>query len=596
MDDTTSRQQIDELADLYLTDPTQANPVEGPAPIKLSPKVGDGAASSIEDLLVDELVPDAEPVDDSHPMLRLAEDDVDIDEDDSDSLVIDTASNTSNESNRQAASDEPAPRAVLEAVLMGNLPGMSGPWLTQYAQLLAQSEGPVVLLHVGEEAIDLELVEPRAEAQPAPSQPATTVRIPPMRGGRTGLVGLIDALVRSDTTPAPTILVRFDTFTDVQTLSRLSAMEDWTLLCGSDDASIAAASQQLRTAVHTDPRLADRNVGIMVMGSDDDAAQQATRRIASELHHDLVKPVELIGHLKRMQPVQVRDLGSFPDPVSLWPKLVGFFDSLEVPEPAEVAEPVQAEAPAPKPEPAAAPTPPTPPKTQIQTPPPARVAPKPATQPAAPPTAASRPEPMPRFRQAPPRPKAAPTPQAQPAQTTPQPVAQRTAPQLQPRAATRPTPQPVADAAPMRPAPSPRVITPKPELDLVALLAQGPAALDDPAPLEARIPDQPDTQLVVDAQGSVHILTQHHADEADARTAVMQLIEAGQWVSDHLELIALTQRDRDFVDVDPTLHLLTDRADLTTQVVSKLAGQVKLHLLQEVKLGKESGWFCTPLG
>ena len=76
----------------------------------------------------------------------------------------------------------------------------------------------------------------------------------------------------------------------------------------------------------------------------------------------------------------------------------------------------------------------------------------------------------------------------------------------------------------------------------------------------------------------------------------MQLIEAGQWVSDHLELIALTQRDRGFVDAAPVLHLLTDRADLTTQIVGKLAGQIRLHLLQPVQLGRETGWFCTPLG
>ena len=145
----------------------------------------------------------------------------------------------------------------------------------------------------------------------------------------------------------------------------------------------------------------------------------------------------------------------------------------------------------------------------------------------------------------------------------------------------------------MRPAPAPRVLTPRPELDLIALLAQGPAALDNPVPLEARIPDQPNTQLAVDALGTVHILSQA---DADFNRSVMQLIEAGHWVNDHLELIALTQRDHDFVDTQPVLHLLTDRADQTTQVVGKLAGQIKLHLLQQISLGRESGWFCTPLG
>lgn len=144
----------------------------------------------------------------------------------------------------------------------------------------------------------------------------------------------------------------------------------------------------------------------------------------------------------------------------------------------------------------------------------------------------------------------------------------------------------------MRPAPTPRVLTPQPELDLIALISQGPAALDGPIALDARIPDQSDTQLAVDSQGTVHLLKRSGVVSEDC----LQLIEASTWVTDHLELIALTQRDQDFVETAPVLHLLTDRADQATQITGKLAGQIKLHLLQQVTLGKETGWFCTPLG
>ena len=58
------------------------------------------------------------------------------------------------------------------------------------------------------------------------------------------------------------------------------------------------------------------------------------------------------------------------------------------------------------------------------------------------------------------------------------------------------------------------------------------------------------------------------------------LIEGGQRVNLHLELIALSQRDRDFVDNNPALYPLTGRADSATQVTSRLADQVKLHLLR----------------
>lgn len=142
----------------------------------------------------------------------------------------------------------------------------------------------------------------------------------------------------------------------------------------------------------------------------------------------------------------------------------------------------------------------------------------------------------------------------------------------------------------MRPAPSPRVLTPQPELDLVALIAQGSAALVSPVTLDARIPNQANTQLAVDAQGTVHLLKKGSGVVSED---VMQLIEAGQWVRENLELIALTQRDQDFVDTAPVLHLLTDQA---TQLTGKLQSQIKLHLLQQVTLGKETGWFCTPMG
>ncbi|MFN3168553.1 MAG: hypothetical protein ACE37H_15950 [Phycisphaeraceae bacterium] len=639
MDDPTSRQQIDELADLYLTgvieeaDQADAapddNPLEGPEPIRLSPKTGndtgvDPDAVNDNASALDDLARNAhQDPDDRHPVLRLTETD-----EDQQANASDTTAQSASMDNPNPVPDanEPAPQAMLEAVLLGNLPGMSGPWLTQYAQLIAQSDGPVALLHVGEEAIDLELIEPRAEAEPAPAGPTAAVRIPPMRGNKTGLVGLIDALTRSETAPTRTVLVRLDSADDAQTLSRFAAIQNWTLLCGADDASVAGASRQLRTMVRADPRLADRGVGVMVMGSDEPSARGASQRIADEVNGDLVHRVEFIGHLKRMQPVQVRELGSFPDPVAVWPQLVAWFDTLEPPafepEPEPVLETVVPE-PAFKPAPQTAKNPtPKPTATAASSPAPAiaRQATKaPRLSDAAAkigtPTpqqpVASRPAPRPVFTATPPKPKPAPTPQPQAAtHSQPERPTARQPETQAPRPAPLPAPTPTASTerpaagAPTRPAPQPRVLARQAELDLIALVAQGPAALQDPAALDARIPDQPDTQLAVDAQGVVHILMKmgtvpiHGGDTAstDARQAVMHLIEAGRWVREHLELLALTQRDREFIDADPVLHLLTDRADLTTQLVGKLAGQVKLHLLQQVKLGRETGWFCTPLG
>ena len=621
MDDYTSRKQIDELAELYLTgvideaEQTGADtdsPIAGPEPIRLSPKAGGiSSTASTSAPANNPLTPINDP-EDRHPVLRLTE------SDSHDAPAgLETLRNQSVSDDQDvmgAMDEEPAPQAMLEAVLLGNLPGMSGPWLTQYAQLIAQSEGPVALLHVGEDAIDLELIEPRAEAEPSPIASTAAVRIPPMRGNRTGLVGLLDALTRSETAPTRTVLVRLDSADDARTLSRFAAIDDWTLLCGADDASVAGAAQQLRTLVRADPRLADRNVGVMVMGSDEASARSAATRIAQSVKEELSHHVQFIGHLKRMQPVQVRELGSFPDPLAVWPQLVGWFDTLEAPVIEPVIESIVPQ-PAFKPAPALATQAPRAAATPTTTP--QRLSTEAARL--KPPTPASRPAPRPSFIATPPiapappvaprtRPAAAATAQHEAPRQTAAPAPrsqQQPTPQPQPAISPQPTTQqpaavagPATASAPTRPAPQPRVLARQAELDLIALLAQGPAALEDPAVLDARIPDQPETQLAVDAAGQVHILMRHDADAAsrDARQAVMQLIEAGRWVREHLELLALTQRDRTFIDADPVLHLLTDRADLTTKLVGKLAGQVKLHLLQQVKLGRESGWFCTPLG
>ena len=623
-DDHHSRQQLDELAELFLTsvvdqsasdqDQDDAdNPLEGPEPIRLAPKIQPTTDAEADDALTERDDNPFTPF--SQPKLRLTEDESEQTEQ-APAQVADTATAdaaaaqttpaetaeaepfaqpTTPSAEAQTTAtiepDQPAPQALLEGVLMGNLPGMSGPWLTQYAQLLAQTDGPVAILHVEETSIDLELVEPRAESEPAPAIPVAPVRIPPMRDGLTGLVGLLDALVTSDYSPARTILVRMDDMADTQTLSQLTAIEDWTVLCGSDDASVAGVVSQLQSMVRKEPRLADRNVGLMVMGSDESAAQQTAERVASQLENDLLTRVELIGHLKRMQPVQVRDVGSFPGAV--WPQVADWLGTLELPESLPAPEPVTQ----PKPESSE-------PKAAT-TPTPERAADRDA-QPA------SRPEPRPIFKSFPntPRPKAAPIkPSQQRTADAAEPiesVAQTTAMNA-PKAA-------VADrattteqfrlgiataASPTRPAPTKRVLTPAPELDLIALLAQGSAALDNPTALEARIPDQPDTQLAVDAAGTVHIMLQHGSADTEAgdlHHAAMQLIEAGRWVQDNLELLALTQRDCTFVDQAPELHLLTDRADLATRLANKLAGQLRLHLLQQVQVGKASGWFCTPLG
>lgn len=172
-----------------------------------------------------------------------------------------------------------------------------------------------------------------------------------------------------------------------------------------------------------------------------------------------------------------------------------------------------------------------------------------------------------------------------------------------PRSAATPSAPPtpaasgsVRTAQTVRETPAPNPAGPQ-DLDLFALLAQGPSAIVDGLALDARIPASPDIQLAVDAQGAVHLLV-HHGLADDPRKSVPELVEARRWVEENLSILKLTQRDCEFADpkvFPPVLHLFTDRAEQATALVARLGDALKLHLLQKVTLGRETGWFCTPL-
>jgi hypothetical protein len=143
--------------------------------------------------------------------------------------------------------------------------------------------------------------------------------------------------------------------------------------------------------------------------------------------------------------------------------------------------------------------------------------------------------------------------------------------------------------------------------DLAQLLAAGRNRVTGGVALEARCPHQPGTQLLLDQAGRLHLLRRHEpasgqsnereAGELDQlRAAIADLLEARQWVNEHIDLLQLTQRQCRFdTDRPPVLHLFTHRADLAAGLAHRLGDQLQLHLLERVQLNRETGWYCTPL-
>ncbi|MEM6459097.1 MAG: hypothetical protein AAF710_06870, partial [Planctomycetota bacterium] len=500
MDDRNPQppETLDDLAELFLTEP-DPDALAGPGPIKLPPKPAHTpppVADETNDPAAADYRHDPSPPRDE-PRLRLA-------------------------------GDEPATpvrpgraNANAEAVVLGNLPGMAGPWLTQYGQLLAQQDGAVAILHVDACRIDLELVEP---TQPAPdvdpyagpAAAAPTLRVPPGGFGGRDLLAVLDQLCAARVAPVRTVLVHLDP--TPESLPKLLALDYWTLLSGADDAAIVAGYRLLKHLLEADGDVARAHVGLMVVGSDRPAGQDAARKLRAAVANFLHTPLELIGYQQKMIPARCRTLGSFPDTETLWPRLAAWLAALETPTPA--AEPE---------EPAAA-------------------------SPTLPPLA-------------------------------------------EPVHLDALEPEPPAEAADQK-----SEIKNQKSPDLFALIDSDPraaASIPGGLALEARCPSQPHTQLALDSTGRLHLLHRHDSAEGDPptpREAIVELVAVRDWARQHRDLLRLTERTRHFdPDADPVLHLFTDRADLSVNLVARLGELLKLHLLRDVAVGEQHMTFCTPL-
>jgi hypothetical protein len=529
--------------------PKPANPAEPDLPDLINDALGTAPAETEDPTDAPPAEPPAEPAepmaDVASPALRLAGGD------DADPAAGPSAYEDDFETPPNGAALGGPIRGVAEAVVLGNLPGMAGPWLTQYGQLLAQQDGPTLILHVHDHSLDLELIEPTA-TQPHDSastfdsrrqQGGSSLRLPP--GGFAGrdLIDVLDQLGRSRVAPVSTVLVHLDPTPEA--LHRLLDLRDWTLISGADDAAIVAGYRLLKRLLDADARVAGRHVGLMIAGSDRTVSQRAAGKLRTAVANFLHAPLELLGYQQKMIPARSRPLGTFPDLDALWPRLITWLEELQPPTPAPGSPPGS---------------------TPGNAPAPSALKPRAA-------------EPSPSEGDKAPDP----TPDPAPAYSLP------------------PLDHPV-EVDPFGAAAADPLTSPSAEPDLFSLIDADPrttASIPGGLPLEARCPSQPHTQLALDATGRLHLLHRHDSAEGDPptpREAIVELVAVRNWARQHRQLLQLTERGRRFdPDADPVLHLFTDRADLSVQLVARLGDLLKLHLLRDVAVGDQHTFFCTPL-
>lgn len=487
------------------------------------------------------------------------------------------------------SADESQPIELhVEAVFLGNLPGFGGPWLTQYAHRLAQQRGPVAVLHVDEQQIDLDLVTsnkpPLPQDADADSDAEASLERWIVGTPKHALATLLERLLHRAPVAVATWLIRLPERLTPPLQEIAQNLPRWTVLCGADEVAVSSASrllEQLSQQHATDLR---RRIAVMIFGADEARSLQALDRLRAAGEEFLAAPIELAGWQKQMAPVNVVPLGSFPDTAVIWPatwQLIRAQMHLSAAE----AQPSAKAMPETMPLTDEAPFETTAQDEQL-------VEDELSAFEAAQALASNEP---------PPRPVEAPEPPA--AETSldepvPEELLEEEAPQEMelPEEPPQPAvakPRPVAQAPRPAPPPAPASVG---EPDLAAFLGGGGVAL------QARCPRHPQTQLLLDEDGAIHLLRRYVPANPKSildeglRAAVLDLIEARAWVRENLELLALTQRQCLFdADAEPVLHLFTSEAKLATALVGRLGQFVRLHLLQQVKVGRESTWFSTEL-
>ncbi|MBI1369093.1 MAG: hypothetical protein GC162_10620 [Planctomycetes bacterium] len=472
-----------------------------------------------------------------------------------------------------SGSDRPAP--VVDAILVGHLPGYASPWVSQYVSHLAQQYEGAALLRISEDEIEYEMfdAEPPPESGPAESMSSNAA------SSRAMEVATTDELVEMLHDSASSVgafVILFDEPSKSPQKTRLMGLRSWTILTGADDAAIVAAYRMIKSLLSDAERGKNEvlpHLRVMFMGCDDPTARAAAFRLNRAVGELLDAPVEIAGVRKRMAPVRRRRVGRFAiaDESRLWLDLGEMFAEASLPEPValpdEVALATEPIAPKAKPagmhaslEDADATTAPVfSLEPKIQTP----------IEPRRPAAAAPVVE----------SPKAeAPLVEPRVTEETPEPRIDRSDDSAL-RSGFAKQGAPDSKDASRTSAPAP---TPAPAFDADDLTIYVPSTVN----IAARCPRHPQVQIALGDDGRLHMMMRTQKMPTDE--AIRTLLATRAWLAEHQQLVALTCHDRKVDAASPAVaHFFTDEPRTAAEFVYAAPPQqrpFKLHLLKAVEV------------
>ena len=180
-------------------------------------------------------------------------------------------------------------------VLVGNLPVMNGLWLSQYADREARENGPVCLVRISADSVQIELF--RAGAR-RPS-------IRPQARYEEALRAIAPVVSQWMIVPAQPEPVEIPAGTD-----------DIVVLTGADQPAIVAAYRLVKGAHEAITRLggAQPAVSVAVLGADAQETANVAARIGDAAGASLNTTVPVRGGMQRVAPAESSFRGTFDDP------------------------------------------------------------------------------------------------------------------------------------------------------------------------------------------------------------------------------------------------------------------------------------------
>jgi hypothetical protein len=182
-------------------------------------------------------------------------------------------------------------------VLVGHLPVMSGLWLSQYADREARESGPVCLVRLSADSVQLELFR-------------TGSRRPSIRPQAT----YEEALRAIGPTVSHWLVVPQHSHTEAIEIPE--GTDDIVVLTGADQAAIVAAYKLVKSAHEAAERAGGARpaISVAVLGADPAETAHVAARIGEAAGAALSTHIPVRGGLQRVAPVESSFRGTFDDP------------------------------------------------------------------------------------------------------------------------------------------------------------------------------------------------------------------------------------------------------------------------------------------